>query len=300
MSKKDTTLQGTTITKNRMEEMLRHSAAISGSASGTAVLDEEEQEVDPVRVAAAYNRARPNLVDDINKRLANRRRTEGVQGTSPTPGQDNFDYVPPTTSNVTNPGTLGGEDPLEEPADGSDIPSGEDHPNEQLMRDISTLFSEKKDDEKDGDDDEDDNADGEGEDDGDEDDGDGKDKNEALQVHCKECGYEEVYNLSEGEMEENPPPMKNGELDTQCPMCGADCDLSMMGATNQGEIGDPNPRTDPRGQSESVVPPTSLAIAGALMRRVAEGESVGDVAKEVIDEDFINHAEIEYHLHTRR
>lgn len=205
---------------------------------------------------------------------------EGVDGTSPTPGQDEPVYVPPTTSNVTNPGTIGGEDPTEEPADGSDIPSGEEHPNEsRIVSDAKNLFNEG--------DDEDDSEDSEDDDTDDEDsDEDGEDKDKKVEMNCKECGYAEEYSLNEEDLASNPPPMKDGEIDTTCPMCGADCDMSLMGATDQEAVTDPEPFTGLQGESH--VPEAVLAFAGSYMQRVVEGESLNDLSREIIDTDFLS------------
>lgn len=239
---------------------------------------------------------------------------EGVGGTSPTPGQDAPTFIPPTTSNVTNPGDLGGEDPTKEVI-------GDTHPDvtpsdkaaEAFQRSLNTLFAEKED-EKDDDEGEDENGDekGDGDEDDDDkvyskkdgeddDDDDKKDKGEkddedekkaeCMEVRCESCGYEESYDLSEQAIALNPPPMtESGEIDTTCPMCGADMDFSLIGATDQSKIGDPNPIAGPRGEGGTEVPQEALAYARSLMRRVAEGTPVDDMAKEVVESDFLVHA----------
>jgi hypothetical protein len=229
---------------------------------------------------------------------------EGVAGTSPTPGQDqNLGFIPPTTSGVTNPGELGGEDPENQNVGDPDtLPkqTSEQRASEEFQRSLDTLFAEKK-----NDDDDDDNGDNGNDDDdkkkdkkkdGDEDDGDKvyskKDKDdekaECMEVHCKECGYEESYDLSEQAVALNPPPMtESGEIDTKCPMCGADMDFSLIGATDQGKIQDPNPIAGPRGEGGTEVPQEALAYARTLMRRVAEGSKVEELSQEVLESDFL-------------
>lgn len=215
-------------------------------------------------------------------KLSSSAMSEGVDGTSPTPGQDDPQYVPPSTSTVTNPGALGGEDPTEEPADGSDIATGEEHPNEsRVAMDALNLFREA-------DDEDDDDKDGDSEDDDKEDsEDDEEDKPEQVEMHCKECGYEERYSMNEEDLASNPPPMRDGEIDPTCPMCGADCDMSLMGATDQEAVTDPEPFTSPQG--ESYVPEHVVAVAGSYMHRAVEGESIDALAQEIIESDFLDH-----------
>lgn len=298
-------IPGTSISESAMEKMLRHNRELVGGGDQPATVDHQQ-------IAEGIRASQPVLLPGVGapRIAASRVRTEGVQGTSPTPGQDNIDYIPPTTSNTADPGNIPAKGP-----DAENEPASNAGPRksraEQLNADISTLFAEgenpfaKKDD-KDGDEDEDhDEPDGDenGEDtDGD---GDGKDKkddkdelegegvepvDEAVEVHCESCGYEETYELSEAAIAEGQVPLTpDGKLNNKCPMCGADMDLSMIGATNVGEIGDPNPRTDARGNSGPTesVSPEAVRAANVFMGRVVAGEAVEDVAKSIIEGDFL-------------
>lgn len=317
------TIPGTSITESAMERMLRHNRELVGPAADAG-------EIDHARIAENINNSRPVLLPGVAgpapvvraSRVTERAlklaggTTEGVQGTSPTPGQDNIDYIPPTTSNTADPANI--------PAKG---PDAENQPasrgvskKEQMVRDIATLFSEGENpfakdgegDGKDGEGDEDDkdgkDGEGDGKDDNPDDkdgkDGDGKDGKdgkdgdgdeepvaEAVEVHCNECGYDETYDLSEASLAEGHVPLTTeGKLDNKCPMCGADMDLSMIGATNVGEIGDPNPRTDARGNSgqpQESVSADAIRQAQSLMKRVVEGESIESVTKFVVESDFM-------------
>lgn len=297
MSKSAALVEGTSIPKNRMAEMMAHSKALLGEDTNTDTPGDqliEEPEIDHRTIARNLHNARPNLLDDISKKITRRRRAEGVQGTSPTPGQDDLGLatMPPTTSMVTNPGTLGGEDPEDELIGD---PEDEHHPNETRRHDVDQLFAEG---DGEGDEDDDDNGDedGKGKDkekgkngDGDEDDDDNG-KDESVEVICGKCGYEEEYNLNEDDMASNPPPMKDGQLDTTCPMCGGDMDFSLIGATDQEKVGDPNPFTDPRGNDGGggEAPVESIHLARSLMHRLGEGENIEKIVDDVISSDFID------------
>lgn len=306
MEKQVDGLKGTSISTNRMAEMLAASKALAGD-TGPAGLSEANADNVDLRVAAAnMNNARPNLLEGINNRIAKKRKkTEGVQGTSPSPGQDDdTGFIPPTTSMITNPGVLGGEDASEEK---TGEPYGVEHPNEDRLRaSMAHLFAEESDESDDDEDEEDDGKDN-GDEDDEDDEEDGKDKkksknsddddeeDEIVEVHCKECGFEETYDLSESAMEMNPPPLKEGKLDTTCPMCGADMDFSLMGATDQSKVSDPRPFTGPRGEggtgpSESVIPVQALEQARSLMSRAVSGEAIESLAAEVIKGDFLQPA----------
>jgi len=300
MEKQVDGLKGTSISTNRMAEMLAASKALAGDTGPAGLSEASADNVDLRAAAANMNDARPNLLESVNSRIAKRRKkTEGVQGTSPSPGQDNdTGFIPPTTSMVTNPGVLGGEDASEEK---TGEPYGVEHPNEDRLRaSMAHLFAEESDDE---DDDEEDGKDNDEDDEGDEENGkdkksnkdDDEDGEEVVEVHCKECGFEETYDLSESAMEMNPPPLKEGKLDTTCPMCGADMDFSLMGATDQSKVGDPRPFTGPRGEggtgpSESVIPIQALEQARSLMSRAVSGEAIESLAAEVIKGDFLQPA----------
>src|ERR1700758_3092074 len=86
-------VQGTSISKDKMQQLIEHSAVINGKA-----LTEKDND---------------KTVCPKCKCAPCKCKTEGVQGTSPTPGQDNIFYVPPTTSDVTG-GGMGGEDPTKQ------------------------------------------------------------------------------------------------------------------------------------------------------------------------------------------
>ena len=284
------TIAGTSITESSMAKMLRHNREVTGGAAAP-------REVDHNRVAESLLSSQPVLLPSIASprpapRVSARRVNEGVQGTSPTPGQDNIDYVPPTTSDVTNGGGSGKKPVTKE---------------EQMAADLGTLFGESdnpfaKGDKDKGDMDKDEkDPDGEETDDEDEDkDKDGKEKTdddnegveEAVEVHCENCGYEETYDLSEAAIAEGTVPLTaEGKLDDKCPMCGANMDMSMIGATDVGQVSNPEPFTDARGNSpqqrESVVPLEALSYANTLMGRVLRGESVELVAQSVVESDFI-------------
>lgn len=327
MSQKAALVEGTSIPKDRMAAMMAASKSMFGESvnddtPGDQLIDEAE--VDHRRIAANLNAARPSLLDDINQKISRRKKTEGrrsrkegVQGTSPSPGQDDdLGFIPPTTSMVTNPGTLGGEDPEKEVIG---EPPGVEHPNERLNRDLGLLFSEDDDEEKnpfakkakDDDDEEEDEDEGEdddreeddedeeddeedddkkeakGKDDDDDDDG----QNESVEVQCGKCGYEEEYSLREEDMASNPPPMTTeGQLDTTCPMCGADMDYSLIGATDQEKVYDTKPFTGPRGESgggEAAPTVESMHYARSLIHRIGEGEDIDALVKEVVESDFI-------------
>ena len=279
-------IEGTTIPKDRMAAMMAHSKALLGESDTDLPGDQliQESPVDHRQIAQNLSRARPSLLDDISARI--RSKKEGVQGTSPTPGQDNLglETMPPTTSMVTNPGTLGGEDPEEEIIG---EPPDAEHPNESRQRDVTDILFAESDDEDD-EEGEDGDEDDEDEDDKDKKDDEGGDTNESVEVHCEKCGYEEEYNLSEAEMQSNPPPMTaEGQLDTTCPMCGGDMDFSLVGATDQEKIGDPTPFTDPRGNDGGEAPVEAVHYARSLMHRLGEGEDVDDLVNEVIQSDFL-------------
>ena len=290
------TVPGTTITESSMQRMLRHNREITGQTH--PMQQPDEPHVNHEQIAENIRRSAPVLLPGVARPRVNATRvTEGVQGTSPTPGQDNIAYMPPTTSNVTNPGHDGkGPDAENEPATKPPTKA------EQMARDLATLFGEAKDPEEDDPDEDDD-------DDNNEKDKDGKDKkgkkdkdkdddkedmDEAVEVHCESCGYEETYDLSEASIKEGNVPLNpEGQLDSKCPMCGADMDLSMVGATNVAAVGDPRPFTDLQGNSpqqrESVVPTEAIAYANDCMIRIARGESLENVVRGVVESDFINY-----------
>jgi len=296
----DNKIPGTSITESSMERMLRHNRELTGQPTG-------DPPIDHAKIAENLAAAQPVLLPGIGAPRINATRVtkaikiaEGVGGTSPTPGQDNIAYVPPTTSNTADPNNPGkGPDAENEPATKTTA-------QERIQQDLNILFAEnfgKDDDEEESD------KDGEGEEGDDKSDKDKdkkgdkeKDKDdesegeeapmeEAVQVHCQECGYDETYVLSESNLTDGTVPVTpDGKLDNKCPMCGTNMDLSMIGATNQGEISDPNPRTDARGnsgQAESTVPRESIAFANSLMTRVVEGEDPDALASEVIASDFM-------------
>lgn len=300
---KDKTLPGTKIQESQMEKMLRHNREITGQTPPS----QQPVAVDHQKISEGLLASQPVLMPSLagpRPRLAASRIVEGVAGTSPTPGQDdNLGFIPPTTSNTADPANIPAKGP-----DAENQPASKTRA-ERMQRDLQSLYAEDQIPNFD----KEDEGDGEGKDDGDEDDKDKKDKDdkddkdkddkdgktddgdegveESVEVHCESCGYEETYSLSETNINEgNVPLTAEGKLDNKCPMCGADMDLSMVGATNVGEIGDPSPRTDARGndgsQKESVSP-DAINYASQLMRRVVEGEDVDAVAKSVIEGDFM-------------
>ena len=311
-AKNEQTLPGTTIKQSSMEKMLRHNQSLVGTAPTTP---SAEPQVTHQQIAEGLSASRPVLLPgvasaDVNPRnvpvIASTRVTErtlratrsvqeGVAGTAPSPGQDNLAFVPPTTSNTADPGNSGkGPDAETEPASADAGQIQKKSRKERLVADLKTLFAEQdQDDDKDNKDDEDE---GDGKDNKDDEEGDGSEEgseevDEAVEVSCSNCGYEEVYDLSEAAISGGQVPLTpEGKLDSKCPMCGADMDLSMMGATNVGEISDPNPRTDPRGnspQQESSIPAESLRYARDLMERVSQGAEIDVVVRDVIDGDFL-------------
>lgn len=286
----DKTIPGTNITETSMEKMLRHNREIVG------VGKDPKTEIDHQRIAEQLNNG-PVLLPVIaaprvraTKVVERALQAEGVDGTSPTPGQDDISYIPPTTSNTADPG-----DPGISPSSGELEPATKGKGQsrmEKLVADIETLFAES--------------GDGDNNDKGDKDDkdGDGKDKDgkdkdgkkddeedvdEAVEVHCNECGYEETYDLSETSIAEGSVPLTpDGQFDPKCPMCGAAMDMSLIGATNTPEVTNPQPFTDPRGNSpQRTVPQESLEYAANLMHQVVEGVDVDLLANQVIQGDFI-------------
>lgn len=215
---------------------------------------------------------------------------------APSPGQETQPSIAgfPLAAAVSN--VTGGDyepdqvPPIGElPGDGDTKDKQTEPPQEAIDRDIALLFSEsdKDDEEKDGDEDE---KDGEvSDDDKVYKDGDEQEEcSEAVALHCSKCGYEDEYSLNEEDLAMDPPPMKDGKLDQTCPMCGSDMDMSLVGATDQDAVGDPNPFTGPRGEGGTdPVGESALSFARDLISQVLEGEEPSTLARSVIEADFM-------------
>lgn len=250
----NTKVEGTSITKSRFAQMIAHSAKINEDCAPSP-----GQETNPSITGVPL----------------------GAMISNVTGGEYEPDQLDPI-------GQMPGED---EDADKQTGP-----PQEQLNRDLALLFAES-DDEDDKDDDEASDDDKVYKDKDDEDDEDEKkDKDddeqdectEAVSLHCQKCGFEDEYSLREEDMAQDPPPMKDGELDSTCPMCGADMDMSLIGATDQSQITDPSPLTGPRGEGGTdPVGESELSFARDLCMRVVEGEGPEQLAQAIIEADFM-------------
>lgn len=252
-----TLVDGTSITKANFTKMMEHAAKITEDCAPSPG-QETNPSITGVPLAA--------MISNV------------------TGGEHESDQVEPV-----------GKMPGEETPDDERVPAQA----ERLNRDIALLFAEEDDNEKD-------KKDGEASDDdkvyGDEDDEDedkkdgdkGKDDDEkdecaeSVALHCGKCGFEDEYSLNEADMAQDPPPMKDGQLDPTCPMCGADMDMSLIGATDQEQVSDPNPLTGPRGEGGTdPVGESELAFARELIGRVLEGEDPDTLARAVIEADFM-------------
>lgn len=252
MSDQNRMVEGTSISKDRFAAMLAHSTKINEDCAPSP-----GQEMSPSITGVPLSATISNV-------------TGG-------------DYQPDQVEPI-------GKMPGEETPEDERVP---DQPVEQLDRDLALLFAEGEDDKKDGEASDDDKVYGDEDDedekdDDDEDDDEQEECAESVALHCAKCGFEDEYSLNEEDLAQDPPPMKDGQLDPTCPMCGADMDMSLIGATDQEQITDPNPIAGPRGEGGTdPVGESELTFARELVGRVLEGEDPEVLAQLVIEADFM-------------